>query len=188
MYNNRQNTAESQTQVFVSVLRGDVALKKIVCEMCGNSNLVRQEGVFVCQYCGTKYSVEEMKKMMIEGTVEVQGSVKIDDREELEKLYQAARNAREVSDTQSALCHYMDISAKNPNCWEAQFYLVLLKTHNIKNAEIEMAAGSIAESLPKVFQLIRDCVEKEEDQKAAVRTVVSESIDTAQWLTTLSQE
>jgi len=34
--------------------------------------------MFVCQHCGTKYSVEEAKKLMIEGTVDVQGTVKVD--------------------------------------------------------------------------------------------------------------
>lgn len=39
--------------------------------MCGSTNLMKQDGVFVCQSCGTKYSVEEAKKMMIDGIVNV---------------------------------------------------------------------------------------------------------------------
>ena len=53
-------------------------MKRLTCEMCGSNDVIKQEGLFVCQSCGTKYSVEEAKKMMIEGTVEVQGSVSID--------------------------------------------------------------------------------------------------------------
>lgn len=47
-------------------------MKKIVCEMCGGE-LIKDSGVFVCQNCGCKYSVEEAKKMMVEveGTVNV---------------------------------------------------------------------------------------------------------------------
>ena len=52
-------------------------MKALVCEMCGSNDLVKQEGVFVCQSCGCKYSVEEAKKMMVEGAVEVTGTVKI---------------------------------------------------------------------------------------------------------------
>lgn len=37
-------------------------MKQLICEMCGGSDLIKQEGVFVCQSCGTKYSVEEAKK------------------------------------------------------------------------------------------------------------------------------
>ena len=53
-------------------------MKRLVCEMCGGTDLVKQDGVFVCQNCGTKYSVEEAKKMMIEGTVKIDGTVKVE--------------------------------------------------------------------------------------------------------------
>jgi len=35
---------------------------KLVCEVCGSS-LTKQEGVFVCDNCGCKYSLEEAKKL-----------------------------------------------------------------------------------------------------------------------------
>ena len=38
-------------------------MKQMVCEMCGGTDLIKQDGVFVCQTCGTKYSIEEAKKM-----------------------------------------------------------------------------------------------------------------------------
>lgn len=41
-------------------------MKKLTCEMCGGNDLIKQDGVFVCQNCGTKYTVEEAKKMMKE--------------------------------------------------------------------------------------------------------------------------
>ena len=41
-------------------------MKQLTCEMCGSTDLVKQDGIFVCQSCGCKYSVEEAKKMMIE--------------------------------------------------------------------------------------------------------------------------
>ena len=69
-------------------------MKQLKCEMCGSTDLLKQDGMFVCQTCGTKYSVEEAKKMMIEGTVEVTGTVKIDNTDELEKLYSCAKSQR----------------------------------------------------------------------------------------------
>lgn len=59
-------------------------MKRLTCEMCGSTDLIKQDGVFVCQSCGCKYSVEEAKKMMVEGTVEVTGTVKIDDSDKLQ--------------------------------------------------------------------------------------------------------
>ena len=37
---------------------------KLVCDLCGSDDLIKSEGVFVCQGCGAKYSVEEARQMM----------------------------------------------------------------------------------------------------------------------------
>ena len=37
-------------------------MKRLTCEMCGSIDLVKQDGMFVCQSCGTKYSLEEAIK------------------------------------------------------------------------------------------------------------------------------
>ena len=60
-------------------------MQKISCEVCGSGDLVKQDGVYVCQYCGMKYSPDEVKKMMIEGTVDVQGTIKVDNSAFVEK-------------------------------------------------------------------------------------------------------
>lgn len=49
-------------------------MKAMVCELCGSNDLVKQNGAFVCRHCGTKYSVEEAKKLMGSDTVDVSGS------------------------------------------------------------------------------------------------------------------
>ena len=41
-------------------------MKRLICEMCDGENFIKENGVFVCQDCGCKYSVEEAKKMMRE--------------------------------------------------------------------------------------------------------------------------
>jgi len=51
-------------------------MKQLICEVCGSADLIKKDGVFVCQACGCKYSVEEARKMMIEGTVSIDGVVK----------------------------------------------------------------------------------------------------------------
>ncbi len=78
-------------------------MKQLTCEMCGSTELLKKDGIFVCQTCGTKYSVEEAKKMMIEGTVEVSGTVKIDDSGNVEKLYSNIVNLRELGEINRAL-------------------------------------------------------------------------------------
>jgi predicted phosphohydrolase len=38
-------------------------MKALVCELCNGNDFVKQDGVFVCQFCGTKYTLEEAKKL-----------------------------------------------------------------------------------------------------------------------------
>ena len=53
-------------------------MKIIKCELCGSNEFRKIGDEYECQYCHTKYGVEEAKKMMVEGTVEVTGTVNID--------------------------------------------------------------------------------------------------------------
>lgn len=103
-------------------------MKQLTCEMCGSTDLMKQDGVFVCQSCGTKYSVEEAKKMMVEGTVDVTGStVKVDTSGELANLYQIARRAKDDNNGENAAKYYDMVLMKDPTSWEASFYVVYFK-------------------------------------------------------------
>ena len=66
--------------------------------MSGSTDLLKNEGVFVCQFCGCKYSLEEARKMMVEGTVEVQGTVQVDNSTFVKKYLENARRAKEKED------------------------------------------------------------------------------------------
>lgn len=97
-------------------------MKQLVCEMCGGTDLVKQDGMFVCQTCGTKYSVEEAKKMMIEGTVDVQGTVQIDNKSFVQKYLVNARRAKNKEDWQETEKYYNMVEQNDPNNIEAIFY------------------------------------------------------------------
>lgn len=71
-------------------------MKQLACEMCGGTDLIKQDGVFVCQNCGMKYSVEEAKKLMIEGTVNVANTAQFDN------LVKLAKNALESNNNAEA--------------------------------------------------------------------------------------
>ena len=100
-------------------------MKQLTCEMCGSTDLLKQDGVFICQSCGTKYSIEEAKKMMVEGTADVTGStVKVDTSDELANLYQLARRAKDADNAENAAKYYEMILLKGATNWEATFYSV----------------------------------------------------------------
>jgi len=152
-------------------------MKKIKCEMCGSTDLLKQDGVFVCQYCGCKYSVEEVKKMMIEGTVDVSGStVKIDDSDELKNLYELAHRARDDNNTENAYNYYSKIILKDPQSWEANFYTTYYQSMNCTIAGILSAAINVTNCEETVFKLIKNNIKNTDEQRNAVDEVAARLI------------
>ncbi|MBO4464116.1 MAG: TFIIB-type zinc finger domain-containing protein [Prevotella sp.] len=146
-------------------------MKALKCEMCGSTNLIKEGGVFVCQSCGTKYSVEEAKKMMVEGTVDVKGTVKVDTSDELKNLYEIARRAKDAENSDNAAKYYDMILVKDPGSWEANYYVVYFKSMGCKIGEIWSAASDMANCQSSVVQLIKDNETDETLQKAALTEI-----------------
>lgn len=124
--------------------------------MCGSTDLLKQDGVFVCQSCGCKYSVEEARKMMVEGTV------KIDNSDKLANLYTLARRARDEKNTENAEKYYAEIALEDPNSWEAAFYSVYYKVHNQKLLNAAQSINELNGCIKTTFQLIKQTASKEE--------------------------
>ncbi len=38
-------------------------MQKLTCEVC-NGGLIKKDGLFECEYCGTKYTLEEARKLI----------------------------------------------------------------------------------------------------------------------------
>ena len=147
-------------------------MKQLTCEMCGSTELIKQDGFFVCQACGCKYSVEEAKKMMIEGTVEIQGTVKIDKTDSLEKLYQLARRAKEIDDLENAQKYYEMILLDAPKSWEAQFYSIYFESIQTSVANMESATNKVKNNLSSTISLIKDNLEANERIKAVEEVTI----------------
>ena len=97
-------------------------MKRLVCEMCGSTELIKQEGVFVCQSCGCKYSVEEAKKMMVEGTVEVTGTISVDRSNEVENRLANAINEFKNGNNDVAFSICSEILNIDPDNYRAILY------------------------------------------------------------------
>ena len=153
-------------------------MKQLKCEMCGGTDLIKQDGVFVCQSCGCKYSVEEAKKMMVEidGTVEVKGTVKVDTSDELSNLYELARRAKDENNSKNAQKYYEQIITKDPSSWEANFYTTYYQSMNCKIGEIGMAAVRVMNCEDTVFNLIKNNISDEGEQRKAIDEVAARLI------------
>lgn len=152
-------------------------MNQLICEMCGSNDLIKQNGVFVCQYCGCKYSVEEAKRMIIEGSVDVSGStVKVDTSVELKNLYELARRAKTDNNSENAQKYYEQIIIKDPSSWEANFYTTYYQSMNCKIGEIGMASIRISDCESTVFNLIKENVTDLDEQRRVVDEVAAKLI------------
>lgn len=98
-------------------------MKKLVCELCGSDDIVKQEGCFVCQQCGTKYSLEEAKRMMMEGGDAAPSiTVKVDNSSFVERYLQNARRAKAKEDWEETEKYYNMVEQNEPTNIEAVFY------------------------------------------------------------------
>lgn len=143
-------------------------MNALKCEMCNSTDLVKQDGVFVCQSCGTKYSVEEAKKMMIDGTVEVQGTVKVDNSSFVQKSLDNARRAKQKQDWEEVEKYYNLVEQNDPKNIEAIFYSAYGKARmSMVESDInkrEQICGVFCKSI-SVIDDNYDVAKSEESQK-----------------------
>ena len=151
-------------------------MKQLTCEMCGSTDLMKQDGVFVCQSCGCKYSVEEAKRMMIEGTVDVQGTVKVDNSAFVQKYLANARRAYEKEDWEEVEKYYNMVEQNAPNNMEAVFFSAFGK------AMLSLTDGDYYKRQQKFtvlnnsISVINDYYEVTDEDKEAVLIKISDAI------------
>ncbi len=100
-------------------------MEAIKCELCGSNDLVKKDGVYVCQYCGTQYTIEDARNLLrtAEGGVDVSGStVKVDNTGFVKKYLENARRAKAKEDWVEVEKYYNMVEQNDPSNIEAIFY------------------------------------------------------------------
>ena len=152
-------------------------MKRLTCEMCGSTDLIKDEGVFVCQSCGMKYSVEEAKKMMIEGTVDVQGTVKVDNSAFVEKYLDNARRAYVKEDWEEVEKYYNMVEQNAPRNMEAVFFSSFGKAMlSLSDTEYFKRSQKFT-VLNNSISVINDYFEETTENKEDVLRKIYEAID-----------
>lgn len=142
-------------------------MQAMVCELCGSNDIVKQDGVYVCQHCGTKYSVEEARKLI--------GVVQIDKSKDTENYLMLARRAKSENNSANAAKYYDMVLQNDPTNWEASFYQVYFQAMGCRIMEIQSAAKSVSHNILQTMTLINQNVEVSQ-QKAAFDEVIDSSI------------
>jgi hypothetical protein len=93
-------------------------MKKLVCELCGSSDFTKdQDDFFVCDFCRTKYTTQQAKSMMVEGTVKVDRG---DEVKNFLKLASSALDSENPGEAYDYANRALEIDAKNIEAWIAK--------------------------------------------------------------------
>lgn len=145
-------------------------MKQITCEMCGSHDLIKQDGLFICQYCGMKYSLEEAKKLIIEGVIDVSGStVKIDESEKVQNIFMLARRAVREDNRADAIKYYEMIAIKDPSNWESTFYPQYYRAYDCSMNDMKHMFSSLLTNLKIVLSLVDDSNMTEIEKQDAIK-------------------
>lgn len=90
-------------------------MKALSCELCGSNDIIKQNGLYVCQHCGTKYTVDEARKLV--------DTVRIDRSSEFDKYMKFAETCNQNSDWSNAYKYYslaLEIDPTNYNAYWGQ--------------------------------------------------------------------
>ncbi len=145
-------------------------MKQLTCEMCGSTNLLKEDGVFVCQECGTKYSVEEAKKMMAGGddsapaaaTKSTGGSTVV------ENYVEMAKNAESAGNNQEAELYANKALELDPT----HYYAWLIKG-NAAGWQSKVASPRFNESVDCWKKAVNNCPKNNESLRQALCNVIA---------------
>ena len=107
-----------------------------VCEVCGGTGVIKSGDVFVCETCGMKYSLENVKKMMSGGAAPTPAPAPIaatsaptsapmptvDEKTYMERSLVNARRAKDKEDWEEMEKYYNMVEERDPECLEAIVY------------------------------------------------------------------
>ena len=88
-------------------------LKQIICEMCGSNKFIKRDGLYECQYCGCQYTLEEARKLIVEGTV------KVDESDKIVNWIKLADSAFSNSSWSEAYSYYCKVLEIYPEDWKS---------------------------------------------------------------------
>jgi len=86
----------------------------MICELCSSNSFTKADEFYQCDFCRTKYTGAQAKNLLVEGTV------KVDRTDEVEKLLSIASNAFEIGHHDEAneyATRTLEIDPENPRAW-----------------------------------------------------------------------
>ena len=144
-------------------------MKAIVCEMCGSHDLVKQDGLYVCQHCGTKYTVDEVKKLMIDlSNISDENPIPVKvvgDTENFKKLARAVLDAGNGEEALKYANQILEVNADDFDGWVLKFH-AYLGSQSLEESHYQEALAA--------FHKIEELAKTKEDSKKIVDACVDD--------------
>jgi hypothetical protein len=99
-------------------------MKAMVCEMCNSNNIIKQDGVYVCQNCGSKYDPEEAKKLI----VEISKPIVVDSN--IETLIKSANGFLQLENWEDAMRLFEKVVEQDSTDYRGWWGKFLVKSRN----------------------------------------------------------
>lgn len=105
-------------------------MKRIVCELCEGTEFTKENGMFVCQGCGTKYSAEEARSLMrdVEGDAPASTGIPVvgvsmvnPNQTQIDNMLLLATNAFEAGNLKEAESYCNQVIALDAMSYKAWF-------------------------------------------------------------------
>lgn len=150
-------------------------MKKLQCEGCGSSDFVKKDGLFECQYCGLKYSPEEISNLY---------KIRIDNSDKINNLLKLARQAKRNNNWEKSAQYYEMVMIENSENWEASFYADFSGVVGFSGKKASRIYSVISNALDTTLPLIRDTVPDQTEQENAVLEIAQDIFDLTKRLNT----
>ncbi len=124
-------------------------MKKMQCEVCGSTEIKKiSDDIFECQSCGIQYSKNEIQKLL----VEITGEVQIDRSKEIENALTRAEQFLNDEDYSKALEYYNKVLDLDPNNEVAHKSIDAVNEKLGQKREKELADAKGRQSAVKVLK------------------------------------
>ena len=141
-------------------------MKAIVCEMCGSQNVIKKDGVYVCENCGTKYEIEDARKLLVE----------IDNSKEVSNLFVLARRAKQENNYSEAYKYYSEALKSDTNNWEAVFYTAYCGAMDCKVGEITYSLKLMQNNMSTTAEVLLNEVDISVRQEAVASIILDTKV------------
>lgn len=133
-------------------------MKKIVCDLCESTEFTKEGGFFICQGCGTKYSLEEAKSMMreVEGSSPVSTGAPVTavpmgnpNQQQIDNLLVLATSSKEAGNNEDCEKYCNQAIMLDATCYKAWFLKgkAIGWSSKLDNNRMEEAAHSFCQAI-----------------------------------------